>query len=72
MARINGAYEVITMNESWHGRTLAMTAANGQPALQDQFKPLIPGFVNVPLNSMDAIKKATNENLRHYARTRPG
>ena len=55
----NGAYEVITALNSFHGRTLTMAAATGQPAYQEQWRPLAPGFVNVPYDDIDAIKQAT-------------
>ncbi|MBI4200539.1 MAG: aspartate aminotransferase family protein [Chloroflexi bacterium] len=57
----NGAYEVITALNSFHGRTLAMVAATGQPHYQEPFQPLPPGFVNVPYNDPNAIKEATSE-----------
>jgi len=57
----NGAYEVITAMNSFHGRTLAMVAATGQPHYQENWKPLAAGFVNVDYNDLDAIKRATNE-----------
>ncbi len=59
--KLNGAYEVITMLESWHGRTLAMTAATGQPFYQDMYQPVPTGFKNVPLNDIEALKKATTD-----------
>jgi len=59
--RRNGAYEVVTALNSFHGRTLAMVAATGKPHYQEPFKPLPPGFVNVPFNSLEAIQAATNE-----------
>jgi acetylornithine/N-succinyldiaminopimelate aminotransferase len=57
----NGGYQVITALDSFHGRTLAMTAATGQPSYQEQWRPLAPGFVNVPYDDIDAIKQATNQ-----------
>lgn len=59
--KLNGAYEVITMLDSWHGRTLAMTAATGQAVYQNMYPPMMSGFVNVPLNDIAALKKATTE-----------
>ncbi len=56
---LGGAYEVITATGSFHGRTLAMTAATGQPKFQEPYIPLPEGFVNVEYDSIDAIKKAT-------------
>lgn len=57
----NGAYEVITALNSFHGRTLAMVSATGQPHYQEAWKPLPEGFVNVEYNNLEAIKKATTD-----------
>ncbi|MBI4305108.1 MAG: aminotransferase class III-fold pyridoxal phosphate-dependent enzyme, partial [Chloroflexi bacterium] len=46
---------------SFHGRTQAMMAATGQPHYQENWKPLMPGFVNVPYNDLEAIKKGTTD-----------
>jgi len=59
--RLNGAYKVITTYSSFHGRTLAMTAATGQSKFQEPYIPLPSGFVNVDYNSVEAIKQATDE-----------
>ncbi len=56
---LNGAYEVITAMNSFHGRTLAMTAATGQPNFQKPYLPLPFGFVNVDYDDIEAIKAAT-------------
>ena len=57
--RLRGAYEVITANGSFHGRTLAMTAATGQAKFQQLYLPLPSGFINVEYNNVEAIKTAT-------------
>lgn len=57
----NGSYEVITTWNSFHGRTLAMTAATGKPHDEDPFQPLPSGFVAVDYDSIDAIKAATTD-----------
>jgi len=57
---LNGAYEVITAINSFHGRTLAMTAATGQRKFQEPYAPVPEGFVNVEYNNVNAIKEATN------------
>lgn len=57
--KLDGAYEIITTHESFHGRTLATTAATGQNKFQEPYTPLPTGFVNVPFNDIEAIKKAT-------------
>jgi acetylornithine/N-succinyldiaminopimelate aminotransferase len=60
--KLNGAFEVITALNSFHGRTLAMTAATGQPHYQEAYQPLPAGFKNVPFNNIDAIKNATTKD----------
>lgn len=57
--KLGGAYEVITALNSFHGRTLAMTAATGQKKFHEPYTPLPIGFVSVEYNSLEAIKKAT-------------
>ena len=59
---LNGAYEIITALNSFHGRTMGMMAATGQKHYQDAWRPLMPGFVNVPYNDIDAVKAAENDN----------
>jgi acetylornithine/N-succinyldiaminopimelate aminotransferase len=59
--RLNGAYEVITTYSSFHGRTLAMTAATGQSKFQEPYIPLPDGFINVEYNDIEAIKRATTD-----------
>jgi acetylornithine/N-succinyldiaminopimelate aminotransferase len=56
-----GAYEVISVEDSFHGRTLATLAATGQAKFHKPFEPMPAGFVNVPFNDVDAVKAATNE-----------
>jgi acetylornithine aminotransferase/acetylornithine/N-succinyldiaminopimelate aminotransferase len=57
----NGAYEVISMENSFHGRTLATTAATGQASYQATWVPLPDGFKQVPFNNLEAVKRATSE-----------
>jgi predicted acetylornithine/succinylornithine family transaminase len=57
----NGGQEIITALNSFHGRTLAMAAATGQPHYQEIWKPLTPGFTNVPYDDLDAMKAATTD-----------
>jgi acetylornithine/N-succinyldiaminopimelate aminotransferase len=56
----NGAYEIISMQNSFHGRTMATTAATGQESYQATWAPLPDGFKQVPFNDLDAIKEATS------------
>ena len=57
----DGAYEVITAFNSFHGRTQATVAATGQPHYQENFAPLLPGFVHVDFNDVEGIMNATTE-----------
>ena len=61
MKNRNGAYEIITAYSSFHGRTLGMIAATGQPHYQANWQPLTPGFVHVEFNDVEAIIAATTE-----------
>lgn len=51
-------YEVISLLDSFHGRTLAALAATGQPHKQEVFAPLPPGFRQVPAGDIDAMADA--------------
>ena len=56
-------YTVITLENSFHGRTLTTLAATGQDHYHELFQPLTPGFVSVKANDIDAVKKmAEKEN----------
>ncbi len=57
----DGAYEIITAFNSFHGRTQATVAATGQPHYQENFTPLLPGFVHVDFNDVEAIMNATSD-----------
>src|SRR6266700_2531318 len=57
----DGAYEIISMEHSFHGRTLATTAATGQAYYQATWVPLPDGFKQVPYNDLEALKKATSK-----------
>jgi predicted acetylornithine/succinylornithine family transaminase len=59
--KLDGAYEIITAHESFHGRTLATTAATGQNQFQEPYTPLPTGFVNVDFNDLAAIQAATTK-----------
>ncbi len=59
--QLGGAYEVITTTGSFHGRTLAMVSASGQPKFQKPYIPLPSGFVNVEYNNIEVIEEAINK-----------
>ncbi|MFT7228199.1 MAG: acetylornithine/N-succinyldiaminopimelate aminotransferase [Methylophilaceae bacterium] len=49
--------EIIVMEQSFHGRTLATLSATGSRKAQAGFEPLVSGFVRVPFDDVDAIKQ---------------
>ena len=51
-------YEIITMERSFHGRTLATLTATGQEKFHKGYAPLVPGFKYVPFDDVDAVRKA--------------
>jgi acetylornithine aminotransferase/acetylornithine/N-succinyldiaminopimelate aminotransferase len=57
----NGAYEVLSADGSFHGRTLANVAATGQQKFKTPFEPMPDGFRQVPFNDLDAIRAATSD-----------
>ncbi len=54
-------YEIISLDKSFHGRTLATVAATGQEKYQKPYRPLVPGFTQVKPNDIDAIKAAVTD-----------
>ena len=65
LARLYGSeqkkFEVITMKNSFHGRTLATLTATGQEKVQKGFAPLPEGFVYAEFNNLDSVKAAVTE-----------
>lgn len=55
-----GRYEIITMEKSFHGRTLGSLAATGQAKYQEAFRPLPQGFKHVPFNDLEALESAVS------------
>jgi acetylornithine/N-succinyldiaminopimelate aminotransferase len=56
-----GRYEIITMEQSFHGRTLATLTATGQDKVKEGFSPLPEGFKHVPFNDIDAFAAAITD-----------
>ncbi|OVE73470.1 aspartate aminotransferase family protein [bacterium B17] len=56
-----GRYEIICMNNSFHGRTLATAAATGQSKVQKGFEPMPVGFVHAEYNDLDSVKALVND-----------
>ena len=55
-------YNIITLENSFHGRTLTTLAATGQEHYHELFNPLTPGFLHVPAEDIEALEKAVKEN----------
>src|SRR3972149_4750631 len=55
----DGAYEIIVAENAFHGRTLATVTASASEKYRAPFAPLVEGFVRVPFNDIEAVKKAT-------------
>ncbi|MEK1837741.1 aspartate aminotransferase family protein [Pseudomonas sp. NPDC089918] len=54
--------QVLVMENSFHGRTLATLAATGNPAVQRGFEPLMPGFLRVPYDNIEAIREVAAQS----------
>jgi acetylornithine aminotransferase len=54
--------EIVVYEAAFHGRSIATLSATGNPKIQKGFEPLVEGFIRVPLNDFDALKKATEGN----------
>ena len=57
----NGAHEIISFNDGFHGRTTGSLAATGTARYREPFEPLASGFTHVNWNDFEAVKAATNE-----------
>ncbi len=55
-------YTIVTLENSFHGRTLTTLAATGQAHFHALFQPLTPGFVHTPANDIDAMKTAVKSH----------
>lgn len=67
LARLRGhqdggrKWKIIALNKSFHGRTLAMIAATGNPTYRAGFEPTVPGFVHVEGGDFDALAAAVDD-----------
>ena len=57
----NGAYEIITFDHSFHGRTLATMSASGKHGWDTMFAPQVPGFPKANLNDIESVKKCITD-----------
>ncbi len=54
---------IITMNGSFHGRTMATLSATGNPKVKAGFSPLVSGFTHVDYNDVEAIEQLNDPNI---------
>ena len=54
--------EIVVYEKAFHGRSIATMSATGNPKIHSGFGPLVEGFIRVPMNDIEAIKKATEGN----------
>jgi acetylornithine/N-succinyldiaminopimelate aminotransferase len=57
----NGAFEIITFEHSFHGRTLATMSASGKPGWDTMFAPQVAGFPKAELNDLESVKKLVTD-----------
>jgi acetylornithine/N-succinyldiaminopimelate aminotransferase len=57
----NGAFEIITFDHSFHGRTIATMSASGKPGWDTMFAPQVAGFPKADLNDLDSVKKLVTD-----------
>lgn len=55
-------FEIVTFQQSFHGRTLATLSATGQEKIQQGFLPLMPGFRYLPFNDINALQEILSED----------
>ena len=58
-----GRHRIICMENSFHGRTLGALSATGQSKFWQGFDPLLPGFIFVPFNDLDAVANAIDDTV---------
>ena len=58
----NGAFEIVTALNSFHGRTMANVSATGQPHYQELFQPIPPGYSHVPFGDIEELRGAITDN----------
>ncbi|MBQ7335421.1 MAG: acetylornithine/succinylornithine family transaminase [Clostridia bacterium] len=56
-----GAHTILTLCNSFHGRTITTLSATGQDVFHRLFQPMTPGFVHAPANDLDAVRKIADE-----------
>ena len=73
LARLYGHHKdienpaIVVMDKAFHGRTLATLSATGSRKVQAGFEPLVPGFIRVPFDDLDAVRHVATNNLNVVA-----
>ena len=57
----SGAFEIITFDHSFHGRTIATMSASGKPGWDTMFAPQVPGFPKADINDLESVKKLVSD-----------
>jgi acetylornithine/N-succinyldiaminopimelate aminotransferase len=69
LARLRGQqsspqrWKILSLSKSFHGRSLAMISATGNPAIGEGFGPLVPGFVHVEAGRIDGLRNAVDDQV---------
>lgn len=61
-----GKHKIVTLENSFHGRTYAALSATGQTVYQKGLDPLVPGFAYVPINNIAALEKAFDDQTAAF------
>jgi acetylornithine/N-succinyldiaminopimelate aminotransferase len=59
-------HRIISFDNAFHGRTLGTISATSQPKMRDGFEPLLPGFMVVPFNDLEAATAQVDENTAGF------
>ncbi|MCP3900715.1 MAG: aminotransferase class III-fold pyridoxal phosphate-dependent enzyme, partial [Desulfobacteraceae bacterium] len=61
----NNKYKIITIEKSFHGRTMATLSATGQDKIKQGFNPFLEKFLHVPFNDIDSLRKCIDQSYEN-------
>jgi acetylornithine/N-succinyldiaminopimelate aminotransferase len=61
--KVSGKMNVISMEQSFHGRTISTASATGQAKHREKFNPLMPNYLFVPYNNVDALERVISRDV---------
>lgn len=61
--KVTGRPDIISMDQSFHGRTISTTSATGQAKHRERYNPLMPNYRFVPFDNLEAMEKSLDENV---------